>query len=192
MGYTPAMSQDSQKNPPRRPILSLNKRGASLASADTPKSTLKLKPLKEDKEANSRKLCRSQPSSSEEFGNYRPSDQTATDLAEWLAQYSSVWHEFLPLNIGVIDEVYALLQLHGMEGQWSKRVIHKTLRWHTTRTAYWEGLLSCDDRYGLDGRNSGRVTPEQREHAKQQLDERIQAHKKRKGSNSSYTRKERE
>lgn len=99
----------------------------------------------------------------------RTSDKAATELAEWLCQQSDTWRQFLPLNIGVIGEVYALLETHGMQGIWSKRAIHKTLYWHTSRRTYWENLLACQERYGLDGQVGSEVTPQQRDHARQEL-----------------------
>lgn len=103
----------------------------------------------------------------------RASDQAAQQLAEWLGQHSRIWRDFLPLNIGVISEVYTLLQNHGIQDAWSKRVIHKTLYWHTTRIVYWEQLLTHPHRYGLDGQIGGEVTEAQREHARQELAARI-------------------
>lgn len=178
----------SQK-PPRRPILSLNKCRDSPSAATTPKLTRK--PLRDSEEAKSLKACQSQLQSLETSVCQRSSDQAATDLSEWLAQHSSVWHEYLPLSVGVIEDVYELLAFHNMQDSWSKRVIHKTLRWHTSRTAYWETLLFCNDRYGLDGQKSGLVTPDQRERARRQLDERRKALKRKNGGNPDYTDRER-
>lgn len=100
----------------------------------------------------------------------RASDDAATQLAEWLGQHSAVWHDFQPLNIGVISEVYALLAADGLQDTYSKRVIHKALHWHTSRASYLRNLLSQPHRYSLAGQVGGEVAQEQREHAGAVLD----------------------
>lgn len=99
----------------------------------------------------------------------RLSDQASSQLAEWLGEHSVVWRDFLPLRIGVIEDVYALMAAQGMQDRWSKRVIHKTLRWHTSRTCYWERLMQGGARFGLDGQVSGVVTARQRHTARQAM-----------------------
>ncbi len=55
----------------------------------------------------------------------RLSDLAAKGLMCWLGEHSAAWRDNLPLNIGVIDEVYALLDRQGMRDAWSKRTVHK-------------------------------------------------------------------
>lgn len=61
------------------------------------------------------------------------------------------------------------------DSPYSKRVIHKTLRWHTSRTQYLRNVLQHTQRYGLDGQPAGEVTTTQRQHAQNELNKR---HKK--------------
>lgn len=76
----------------------------------------------------------------------------------------------MPLNIGVIGEVFALLDREGMRDAWSGRVVRKAMEWHTGRAVYQNSLLSCPNRYGLDGTVGGEVTEAHREHARMLLE----------------------
>jgi ProQ/FINO family. len=109
----------------------------------------------------------------------RTSDDAATALSEWLSQHSSVWQDFQPLSIGVVREVYRLLEIHGMQEAWSKRVVHKTLFWHTTRTQYVQNIQQGTHRFSLNGQIAGEISTAQREYAENQL-KRKNHHKKRK------------
>lgn len=100
------------------------------------------------------------------------SETAASDLAKWLSQQSPAWCKYLPLKLGIIQDIYALL---GDNSLYSKRVIHKTLRWHTSRNQYLRNVLRQPLRYGLDGQPTGEVTDTQRQHAQNQLNKR---HKK--------------
>jgi hypothetical protein len=124
-----------------------------------------VKPPAESKQVKPPKLAHQPP--------YEPrtSDDAATALSEWLCQQSAVWREGRPLKIGVISDVYLLLAEHGMQDTYSKRVVHKALLWHTSKTQYWDALLAGKERYELDGSIAGEVTQVQREYAQQQRDE---------------------
>lgn len=93
-------------------------------------------------------------------------------MGEWLSQQSPTWCNHLPLKLGIIEDIYNLL---GDDSPYSKRVIHKTLRWHTSRTQYLRNVLQHTQRYGLDGQPAGEVTTTQRQHAQNELNKR---HKK--------------
>lgn len=98
------------------------------------------------------------------------SKTAAIALSDWLCQYSNSWKNFQPLSIGVINEVYLLLETHGMRGVWSKRAIHKTLFWHTTRPQYINRLQQEKRRYRLDGQVSGEISAAQQAYAAKQLE----------------------
>jgi hypothetical protein len=151
------MDKNRQKPPLKRPILSLKASRKPVAATQTP--TFVAAPQIQEQS--------------------RRADRVADQLAGWLCQHSAVWRNFQPLNIGVISEVYDLLQIHGMRDVWSKRIVHKALRWHTTRTDYWKNLLVCSKRYGLDGQIGGGVTQEQKDWARSELEARIAAGKTR-------------
>lgn len=102
----------------------------------------------------------------------KSSDAAANLLGEWLSQQSPTWCNHLPLKLGIIEDIYNLL---GDDSPYSKRVIHKTLRWHTSRTQYLRNVLQHTQRYGLDGQPAGEVTTSQRQHAQSELNKR---HKK--------------
>ncbi|MDQ5767882.1 ProQ/FinO family protein [Thiothrix subterranea] len=138
-------------NTPKRPILSLKNRPKG--------NTCTLyAPTSHAKPANS-----PEPKSS---------DAAANLLGEWLSQQSPTWCNHLPLKLGIIEDIYNLL---GDDSPYSKRVIHKTLRWHTSRTQYLRNVLQHTQRYGLDGQPAGEVTTTQRQHAQNELNKR---HKK--------------
>lgn len=86
-----------------------------------------------------------------------PSVANAKALSAILAAHSEVWRTYLPLRLGVIEEVYALLQ--NEEAIYSKRVVHKCLQWHCRNPRYVAGLVVGASRYALDGCIKGEVQP---------------------------------
>ena len=138
-------------NTPKRPILSLKNR---------PKGNARTSP---EPPPQAKPTTPPEPKSS---------DAAANLLGEWLSQQSPTWCNHLPLKLGIIEDIYNLL---GDDSPYSKRVIHKTLRWHTSRTQYLRNVLQHTQRYGLDGQPAGEVTTTQRQHAQSELNKR---HKK--------------
>lgn len=153
------MSQDSRQTPSKRPILSLKGCRRLL----TPE---KETPAEEAQVINNGASTLITP----EAKIPRSSDEAATRLAEWLSQYSVVWRDWLPLRIGVMEDIYALLDEHGTRSDWSKKVIHKTVYWHTRQEPYLQQQASHEHRYSLMGHVDGIVTGEQQEYARCQLD----------------------
>jgi hypothetical protein len=170
------MDKDSPR-PTNRPTLSLKTRRKPAAAPEPP-----AKPKEQEAVAASPPAA---PKQGKPAPQPRTIDDTAQKLMGWLGQHSAVWRDGLPLNIGVIAEVYALLEAHGMQGTYSKRAIHKALQWHTGRMDYQHSLLSHPHRYNLAGQVGGEVTDAQRGHAQAVLD----GHKnrKKKPANSTYT-----
>ncbi|UJS26297.1 ProQ/FinO family protein [Thiothrix winogradskyi] len=144
------MDKNSPQTTTKRPILSLKSRpkgNTCTLSAPTP---------------HTKPVTHPEP---------KGSDTVANQLAEWLSQQSNTWRNQHPLKLGIIQDIYVLL---GDNSPYSKRVIHKTLRWHTSRTQYLRNVLQHSQRYGLDGQAAGEVTATQRLHAKNELNKRYQ------------------
>lgn len=147
------MKEDDAKQTSKRPILTLKSRKTPLRVDDAPlPEPASTPPEKVQKKASE-----------------RPSDAAATALSDWLSRHSSAWQDFQPLSIGVVSEVYRLLEIHAMQETWSKRVVHKTLLWHTTRTQYVQNIQQGTHRFSLDGQIAGEISAAQREYATNQL-----------------------
>lgn len=147
------MKEDDAKQTSKRPVLTLKSRKTLLPVDDAPLPEPAPTP----------------PQTTQDKASERPSDAAATVLSDWLSQHSSVWQDFQPLSIGVVSEVYRLLEMHGMQEEWSKRVIHKTLFWHTTRTQYVQNIQQGTHRFSFDGQIVGEISTAQREYAENQL-----------------------
>ena len=157
------MKEDDAKQTSKRPVLTLKSRKTPLRVDDAPLPEPVPMP----------------PQIPPNNASDRPSDAAATALSDWLSQHSGVWQDFQPLSIGVVSEVYRLLEMHGMQEAWSKRVVHKTLFWHTTRTQYVENIQQETHRFSLNGQIAGEISTAQREYAENQLKLKSH-HKKRK------------
>ncbi len=169
------MSQDSRQNTPNRPILSLKDRRRS---ADAPRGEA---PVSAVQVISAEVTTLAAPKAKIP----RSSDEAAIRLAEWLSQYSAVWRDWLPLRIGVMEDIYALLDEHETRSDWSKKVIHKTVYWHTKQEPYLQQQANHGHRYSLIGSVDGVVTGEQQEYARNQLDA-----KKRRGRKNSRKKQE--
>lgn len=183
MCYISAMDKDTPNQPPKRPTLRLNISRKPPAAPETqpPPVAARPEPVAADKPGGGKAVA-AKPAAGAGKGKDgkqpkkvtppqpRLLEKAAKGLMRWMDGQSDVWRDKLPLKIGVLDEVYALLDREGMRDTWSNRVVRKAVQWHTGVAAYQEGILSCPHRYGLDGTVGGEVTEVQRGHAKAVLE----------------------
>lgn len=106
-------------------------------------------------------------------------------LLDTLGTTYAVFREARPLALGIHK-----ILLERMP-ELTKEQIRVALKIHTGSTRYLKALAHSEERFDLDGKSSGNVTPEQREQAASQLKERFKkAAERRKAEEEDKKRQE--
>ncbi|MCX7088726.1 MAG: ProQ/FINO family protein [Methylococcales bacterium] len=93
---------------------------------------------------------------------------------DWLMQaYPGLFNEqFLPLAVGIFDQLSALLPEHI-----SKTDLRTVLGWYASRIKYLHNIRNLNSRFNLDGTEAGIITEEEKLVAAKKIKEIIQARK---------------
>ena len=92
-----------------------------------------------------------------------PSDLKARELNDrHRLNAFPVWLNYQPLAVGIDREIFRLVSQEHFAGA-SKKVVHKCLKWHTTKTQYLQAVQRGGARYGLDGTPAGEITAYQQQ-----------------------------